>query len=60
MICSLSETHYVNDMGSSLPDSYDQLLINITNNNVVDMFHIDYVTTAIIEEKFRRKNKEEM
>jgi len=43
----------------SLPDSYDQLIINITNNNIVDTLHFDDVAGAILEEESRRKNKEE-
>ena len=43
----------------SLPDSYDQLIINITNNNVGDSLHFDDVAGAILEEESRRKNKEE-
>jgi hypothetical protein len=43
----------------SLPDSYDQLIINITNNNIADSLHFDDVAGAIIEEESRRKNKEE-
>ena len=42
-----------------LPDSYDQLIINITNSNIVDSLHFDDVASAIIEEESRRKNKEE-
>ena len=44
----------------SLPDSYDQLIINVTNNNIVDTLHFDDVAVAILEEESRRKNKEEM
>jgi len=43
----------------SLPDSYDQLIINITNNNIDDTLHFDDVVGAILEEESRRKNKEE-
>ena len=42
-----------------LPDSYDQLIINITNSNIVDSLQFDDVASAIIEEESRRKNKEE-
>ena len=40
----------------SLPDSYDQLIINITNNNVGDSLHFDDVAGAILEEESKRKN----
>jgi len=43
-----------------LPDSYDQLVINITNYNVVDLLHFEDVAGAILEEESRRKNKEDM
>ena len=44
----------------SLPDSYDQLVINITNYNVVDLLHFEDVAGAILEEESRRKNKKDM
>ncbi|KAF7825202.1 Retrovirus-related Pol polyprotein from transposon TNT 1-94 [Senna tora] len=43
----------------SLPDSYDQLIINITNNNTADHLTFDDVAGAILEEESRRKNKED-
>ncbi|KAK7255724.1 hypothetical protein RIF29_29143 [Crotalaria pallida] len=43
----------------SLPDSYDQLIINITNNNVSNTLFFDDVAGAILEEESRRKNKED-
>ncbi|RDX70842.1 hypothetical protein CR513_49869, partial [Mucuna pruriens] len=42
----------------SLPDSYDQLIINIKNNNV-GYLSFDDVVGAILEEESRQKNKEE-
>jgi len=44
----------------SLPDSYDQLVINITNYNVVDLLHFEDVAGAVLEEESRRKNKDDM
>ena len=41
----------------SLPDSYDQLIINLTNN--MDSLVFDVIATAILEEESRRKNKED-
>ncbi|KNA08435.1 hypothetical protein SOVF_162690, partial [Spinacia oleracea] len=41
----------------SLPDSYDQLIINLTNN--VETLVFDNVAAAILEEESRRKNKED-
>ncbi|MCI41253.1 gag-pol polyprotein, partial [Trifolium medium] len=42
----------------SLPDSYDQLIINITNNNIAVTLHFDDIVGAILEEESRLKNKE--
>ena len=44
----------------SLPDSYDHLVINITNYNVVDLLHFEDVAEVVLEEESRRKNKEDM
>ncbi|KAH9672571.1 hypothetical protein KPL70_017783 [Citrus sinensis] len=41
----------------SLPDSYDQLIINLTNNNPVDNLVFDDVAVSILNEESRRKNK---
>jgi len=41
----------------SLPDSYDQLIINLTNNILTDYLVFDDVAAAILEEENRRKNK---
>ncbi|RDX95488.1 hypothetical protein CR513_21982, partial [Mucuna pruriens] len=43
----------------SLPDSYDQLIINITNNNIDGNLHFEDVAGAILEEESRQKNKED-
>ncbi|KAH9682249.1 hypothetical protein KPL71_027276 [Citrus sinensis] len=42
----------------SLPDSYDQLIINLTNNNPVDSLVFDNVAASVLNEESRRKNKE--
>ncbi|KAE8707942.1 hypothetical protein F3Y22_tig00110365pilonHSYRG00006 [Hibiscus syriacus] len=42
----------------SLPDSYDQLIINLTNSNVTSLV-FDDVATAVLQEESRRKNKED-
>ena len=44
----------------SLPDLYDQLVINITNYNVIDLLRFEDVAGALLEEEYRRKNKEDM
>ncbi|KAK8511542.1 hypothetical protein V6N12_038144 [Hibiscus sabdariffa] len=43
----------------SLPDSYDQLIINLTNNILTDHLVFDDVAAAVLEEENRRKNKED-
>ncbi|KAK8574965.1 hypothetical protein V6N12_062642 [Hibiscus sabdariffa] len=43
----------------SLHDSYDQLIINLTNNILTDHLVFDDVAAAILEEENRRKNKED-
>ncbi|KAH9670574.1 hypothetical protein KPL70_017033 [Citrus sinensis] len=42
----------------SLPDSYDQLIINLMNNNPVDSLVFDDVAASILNEESRQKNKE--
>ena len=44
----------------SLHDSYDQLVINITNYNIIDLLRFEDVVGAVLEEESRRKNKEDM
>jgi DNA (cytosine-5)-methyltransferase 1 len=41
----------------SLPNSYDQLIINLTNNILIDYLVFDDDAAAILEEVNRRKNK---
>ncbi|KAH9801106.1 hypothetical protein KPL71_000900 [Citrus sinensis] len=42
----------------SLPDSYDQFIINLTNNNPVESLVFDDVAASVLNEESRRKNKE--
>ncbi|KAH9722865.1 Dipeptide epimerase [Citrus sinensis] len=42
----------------SLTDSYDQLIINLTNNNPADCLVFDDVAVSVLNEESRRKNKE--
>ncbi|KAK8588894.1 hypothetical protein V6N12_023306 [Hibiscus sabdariffa] len=42
----------------SLLDSYDQLIINLTNNILTDHLVLDDVATAILKEENRHKNKD--
>ncbi|KZV55537.1 hypothetical protein F511_09648 [Dorcoceras hygrometricum] len=43
----------------SLKDSYDQLIINITNNVLTDVLNFNDVLNAVLSEESRRKNKED-
>ena len=43
----------------SLPDSYDQLIINLTNNLLVDYLNFDDIVATVLDEEKWRKNKEE-
>ncbi|KAA0026163.1 Gag-Pol [Cucumis melo var. makuwa] len=43
----------------SLLDSYDQLVINLKNNILIDYLSFDDVVSAVLEEENRRKNKED-
>ncbi|KAF2291302.1 hypothetical protein GH714_022364 [Hevea brasiliensis] len=43
----------------SLPDSYDQLIINLTNNILTDYLVFNDVAATVLEEESRRKNKED-
>ena len=42
----------------SLPDSYDQLIINLTNNILTEFLVFDDVIAAVLREERRRKNKD--
>jgi len=44
----------------SLLDSYDQLVINITNYNVADLLRFEDVVGTVLEEESKRKNKKDM
>lgn len=41
----------------SLPNSYDKLIINLTNN--VEILVFDDIATAVLKEESQRKSKEE-
>jgi len=42
-----------------LLDSYDQLIINLTNNVLIDYLFFEDMAAAILEEESRQKNKED-
>ena len=43
----------------SLPDSYDQLIINLTNNVLTDFLDFNDVAAAVLQEESRRKSNED-
>ena len=43
----------------NIPDSYDQLVINLINNILTDYLVFDNVVTANLEEESRQKNKKD-
>ena len=43
----------------SLPDSYDKLIINLTNNNPEDSLVFDDVAASVLNEESKQKNKED-
>ncbi|KAE8703505.1 hypothetical protein F3Y22_tig00110469pilonHSYRG00245 [Hibiscus syriacus] len=56
--CKIGEQERDELILQSLPDSYDQLIINLTNNNVTSLV-FDDVAAAVLQEENRRKNKED-
>ncbi|KAE8721506.1 hypothetical protein F3Y22_tig00015910pilonHSYRG00092 [Hibiscus syriacus] len=56
--CTIGEQECAELLLQSLPDSYDQLIINLTNSNVISLV-FDDVTAAILQEENRCKNTED-
>jgi len=57
---NIIENERVELLLQSLPDLYDQLVINITNYNLIDLLRFEDVVGAVLEEESGRKNKEDM
>ena len=57
--CQIAENERAELLLQSLPDSYDQLIINITNNNISEHLRFDDVAAAVLEEESRRKNRDD-
>jgi len=49
---NIVEKEHVKLLLQSLPDFYDHIMINITNNNIDEHLHFDDVR-VILEEEFR-------
>ncbi|KAE8706015.1 putative ADP-ribosylation factor GTPase-activating protein AGD6 [Hibiscus syriacus] len=56
--CTIGEQEQDELLLQSLPDLYDQLIINLTNSNITSLV-FDDVAVAILQEENRRKNKED-
>ncbi|KAE8667838.1 hypothetical protein F3Y22_tig00112368pilonHSYRG00011 [Hibiscus syriacus] len=57
--CKIGEQEHAELLLQSLPDSYDQLIINLINNNVTSLV-FDDVAAAVLQEENRCKNKEDI
>ena len=55
----IKENKYAELLLQSLLDSYDQLIINLMNNNPTDSLVFDDVAASVLNEESRRKNKED-
>ncbi|KAE8702521.1 hypothetical protein F3Y22_tig00110482pilonHSYRG00238 [Hibiscus syriacus] len=56
--CTIREQERAELLLQSLSDSYDQLIINLTNSNVTSLV-FDDVAAVVLQEENRRKNKED-
>jgi len=54
----IEENERVEHLLQSIPDSYDQLIINLTNNILLDYLAFDDVVAVILEEENRRKKRQ--
>ncbi|GKD47751.1 gag-pol polyprotein [Tanacetum coccineum] len=57
--CKIDSQERVEILLQSLPDSYDQVIINLTSNVLSDYLVFDDIAAAILEEENRRNNKED-
>ncbi|GJU32733.1 retrovirus-related pol polyprotein from transposon TNT 1-94 [Tanacetum coccineum] len=57
--CKIDSQERVEILLQSLPDSYDQVIINLTSNVLLDYLVFDDVAAAILEEENRRNNMED-
>ncbi|KAE8707248.1 tir-nbs resistance protein [Hibiscus syriacus] len=56
--CTIGEQEHAELLLQSLLDSYDQLIINLTNNNIISLV-FDDVATSVLQEDNRRKSNED-
>ncbi|GJY22735.1 retrovirus-related pol polyprotein from transposon TNT 1-94 [Tanacetum coccineum] len=57
--CKIDSQECAEILLQSLPDSYDQVIINLTSNVLSDYLVIDDVAAAILEEENRHNNRED-
>ncbi|GJZ47045.1 gag-pol polyprotein [Tanacetum coccineum] len=57
--CKIDSQERAEILLQSLPDSYDQVIINLTGNVLSDYLVFDDVTATILEEENRRNNRED-
>ncbi|GJV20838.1 hypothetical protein Tco_1369858 [Tanacetum coccineum] len=58
--CKIEPQERAEILLQGLPDSYDQLIINLTSNFISDYLVFDDVAAVILEEENRRNNREDM
>ncbi|GJR47307.1 gag-pol polyprotein [Tanacetum coccineum] len=58
--CKIEPQERAEILLQSFPDSYDQVIINLTSNVLADYLVSDDVAVAILEEENRRNNMEDM
>ncbi|GJW01215.1 retrovirus-related pol polyprotein from transposon TNT 1-94 [Tanacetum coccineum] len=58
--CKIDSQERAEILLQSLPDSYDQVIINLTSNVLLDYLVFDDVAAAIMEEENRPNNREDM
>ncbi|EXC01493.1 hypothetical protein L484_022070 [Morus notabilis] len=56
----IEENEHAEILLRSLPDSYDQFIINIANSNIVESLRFEDVVGAVLDEESQCKNKEDM
>ncbi|GKF13831.1 hypothetical protein Tco_0055293, partial [Tanacetum coccineum] len=57
--CKIEPQEHAEILLQSLPDSYNQVIINLTSNVLVDYLVFDDVAAVILEEENRRNNRED-
>ena len=55
----IEENERVELLLQSLSDSYDQIIINLTNNNPADSLVFDDIAASVLNEESRQKSKED-